>query len=218
MANRLDPDETVIYKLQKSKMPIAFLFIFAPIWLYFSGIFFTTFYRFLFLHATDINPKDAYLAGIIGFLVFIPIILVILISYTGNNLIITNKRVIIRKGISARTQMAYHEDIRSFQHAYSTGRRGSSNNKIYFYLYCGKLIKTGDLYITYASMQTLLELLREKYEGRGFSVLELKRLGEQNPEARRPVTKKHPLMLVILLAPILLALLAFAGYIFAPAI
>ena len=216
MVNRLDADETVIYKLQKSKMPIVFLLLFAPIWLYFSGIFFTPFYRYLFLGAKGINPKDAYLAGIIGFLVFIPFILLILISYTGNNLIITNKRVFVRKGIMARTQMAYHEDIRSFQHAYSTGRRGSSNNRIYFYLYCGKLIKTGDLFITYASMQTLLELLREKFEGRGFSILELKRLGEQNPEARRPITKKHPIVLIILLAPILLGLLVFAGYILAP--
>ncbi len=217
MANRLDADETVIYKLQKSKMPIVFLFLFAPIWLYFSGIFFTPFYRYLFQSAEGINPKDAYLAGIIGFLVFIPIILVILISYTGNNLIITNKRVIVRKGITARTQMAYHQDIRSFQHAYSTGRRGSSNNKIYFYLYCGKLIKTGDLYITYGSMQTLLELLREKYEGRGFSILELKRLGEQNPQARRPETKRHPFVLIILLIPLLLALFSFVGYILASA-
>ena len=216
MANRLDADETVIYKLQKSKMPILFLLIFAPIWLYFSGIFFTPFYRCLILGVKGINPKDAYLAGFIGFLVFIPIILVILISYTGNNLIITNKRIIVRKGISARTQMAYHEDIRSFQHAYSTGRRGSSNNRIYIYLYSGKLIKTGDLYITYGSMQALLELLREKYEGRGFSILELKRLGEQNPEARRPETKRHPFVLIILLIPLLFALIAFTGYMLTP--
>lgn len=213
MTRLLDPDETVLFRLKKSRGPIVFLCVFVPIWLYFGSIFLLPYFRYLVGNMPDVKPEEALLSGLIGFLVFLAVPLYILISYAGNDLVITDRRVYLRKGLSAASMIINAEDIRSFAHAYSTGRRGGTNHCIYFYLYCGKVVKTGELYSTLTGLSALLELLRSKWEGRGFSASELKQLTEQNPHANRPVARKNIPLLLIIALPFLLCLFAAGMYI-----
>jgi hypothetical protein len=213
MTRFTDPDETVLFRLKKSRTPIVFLCVFVPIWLYFGSIFLLPYFRYLAGNMPDVKPEEALLSGLIGFLLFLAIPLFILISYAGNDLVITDRCVYVRKGLAATTLIINFKDIRSFQHAYSTGRRGSTNHRIYFYLYCGKAVKTGELYSTLTSLTALWELLRGKFEGRGFSVSELKQLGEQNPHANRPVTRRNIPLLILVASPFLLSLSAVCMYI-----
>ena len=212
MTRLLDPNETVLFRLKKSRGPIAFLCVFVPIWLYFGSIFLLPYFRYLAGNMPDVKPEEALLAGLIGFLIFLTVPLCILVSYAGNDLVITDRRVYLRKGLSATSLIINAEDIRSFVHGYSTGRRGSTNHRIYFYLYCGKAVKTGELYSTLTSLSALLELLRVKFEGKGFSAGELKQLGEQNPNANRPVARKNLLLLLLVALPVLFSLFAVGMY------
>ena len=133
------------------------------------------------------------------------------LSYFLNRLVITDKRIYIRKGMTGKTHILNLHDIRSFQHIISTGKN-KSNHRIQFYLSCGKTVKTGELYITLGNLNSLLDILRQKFEGRGFTGRELKQLNEQNPEAGHPESKSNFFILLILLAPFILAALLTLNY------
>jgi hypothetical protein len=207
----LEENETVLYQLRKSRMPILFMIFFFPVWLYFASIFLRASYQSVFSGGTVLTPGEYYLAGMIGLIVFIPVVLAIMLSYFFNELIITDQRVYIRKGLSGRTYRLNLSGIRSFQHVISTGTR-ASNHSILFYLLCGKKIKTGNLFITLNSLQTLLELLREKFEGRGFTSRELADLKLQHPLAEEPVVRTNGLCLLLFLTPWILALVLTINY------
>jgi len=219
MTNCLDAGETVLYRLKKSKTPILFMVIFFPVWLYFAGMFLIPYCRSLFSGASGLNPDKYLLSGLAGLIVFIPIVLIIFLSYAGNGLVITDRRAYVRKGLTGRTLIVNLGDIRSFQHAYSTKHHTQAfmsvhhrSHRIYFYLNCGRLVKTGNLFITHGSLQALLTLLRERFEGKGFSRRELRLLGGQNPGAGFPMTRTNLFVPILVLAPFILALLAAAGY------
>lgn len=202
----IEANEVLLYQLKKSKSPILFMIIFFPIWLYFGSMFLIPLYQSVFLGATSLTPSEYYLAGMIGLILFIPLVIVIILSYFLNQLIITDKRVYIRRGVIGRTHIVNLSDIRSFQHVVSTGKN-KSNHKIHFYLYDGEIIKTGELFITLYGLQSLLELLRDKFEGRGFTGQELKQMKEQNTRPIQLVTKTNYLALLILFSPFILALI-----------
>lgn len=207
MNKYLEANETVLFRLQKSRMPIVFMVIFYPIWLYFGGIFLRAYYGYLFEGFSEAQPVEYLLSGLIVFVVVLPLLLVIILSYTLNTLVITNRRVYLRKGVTGRTQIVNLGDIRSFQHAYSKGKN-QSNHRIYFYLNSGQRVKTGLLYITLGSLTTLLELLRRRFEGRGFNKQELKTLAEENPGAGGAVSEINGFIVIMMLLPLLLALAA----------
>ena len=200
----IDESETVLYRLRKSKSPIIFLIFFVPIWLFFASIFLRPLYRSLFLGETALSPGEYWQAGLIGLLVFIPVLLLIILSYSLNQLVITDRRVYIRKGVPGRTHVISLGDIRSFQHGVAGKNR--SNHAIHFYLFCGKKIKTGNLYITLGNLQALLGVLREKFEGRGFTSQEMKQLQHENSAAGEPQSRTNLVVLLILLAPWIMAL------------
>lgn len=211
MMNLIDADEVVLYRLQKSKMPILFMIIFFPIWLYFGFMFLNPLIRAILSNDNGATPSETYLAGLIGLVVFIPLVIVIILSYFLNQLIITDKRVYIRNGLIGRSYIVNLGDIRSFQHVVSRGRN-STNHSIHFYLHCGRVLKTGNLYITLGGLQALLERLREKFEGRGFTRQELKQFKEQNTDAGQPLSKTNVFVLLLFLMPWLLALILTVSY------
>lgn len=213
MITNIEAGETVLYKLKKSKTPIVFIVIFYPIWIYFGSFLLRAYLRYLFDGASDAPPVEYLLSGLIVFVVVIPILLLILLSYTLNNLVITDRHIYIRKGVTGRTHIVELNEIRSFQHAYSRGRNGS-NNKIILYLYNGQLIKTGQLFITLFSLTSLLELLRGRFEGRGFNREERLELARGNPGARGAVTQTNALIVLLMLMPLLLAVTSAMLYLF----
>ena len=211
MMKLIDADEVVLYRLQKSKMPILFMIIFFPIWLYFGFIFLNPLIRAILANDNGASPSETYLAGLIGLIVFIPLVIVIILSYFLNQLIITDKRVYIRNGLIGRSHIVNLGDIRSFQHVVSRGRN-NTNHSILFYLHCGRVLKTGNLYVTLRSLQALLERLREKFEGRGFTRQELGQFKEQNTDAGQPLSKTNVFILILFLTPWLLALILTVSY------
>lgn len=211
MTKCIETGETVLFRLKKSRTPIVFMVIFYPVWMYFGGIFLSAYYRYLFAGVSDAPPAEYLLSGLIVLVVVIPLLLTIFLSYALNSLVITDRHVYVRKGMTGRTQIVSLGDIRSFQHAYSTGRN-HSNHRIYFYLYSGQRVKTGQLFITLGGLTSLLELVRGRFEGRGFNKQELKALAEGNPAAGRAVSKTNVFIAVLMLLPYLLALAAIALY------
>jgi hypothetical protein len=199
-----DPQEQELYRLRKSKMPILFMIVFFPIWLYFAVIFLKPAWQFVFANAPDIPSSEIFLAGMIGLLVFIPLVLVIAVSYLANQLIITDQRIYIRRGLTGRTYIVNQQDVRSFQHVVSSGRN-QTNHKIHLYLANGTIVKTGELFITLHSLKALLELLRSRYEGRGFTRQELLQMKQQSLNTDQPMVQTNLALLLLVLAPWLLA-------------
>ena len=208
----VDENEKVLYRLRKSRGPMVFMVFFFPIWLFFGSLFLRTAYQAMFLGDTTLTTLESYLAGMIGLVVFLPLVLMILFSYALNQLVITDQRVYIRKGVTGRTQFFRLEDVRSFQTVTTSGSNRSTQ-AVLFYLFCGKQVKTGNLYFTLSSLQALLEVLRGKYEGRGFTRKELAQLKPEHPEACQPASKRNWAVVLVLLAPFLAALIATLDFI-----
>lgn len=201
----VDENEKVLYRLRKSRTPIVFMVFFFPIWLFFGSLFLRTAYQAMFLGETALTAVDSYLAGMIGLVVFLPLVLVILFSYALNQLVITNQRIYVRTGVTGRTRVFRLEDVRSFQTVASSGR-SRATQAVLFYLFCGKQVRTGNLYFTLGSLQALLEVLRGKFEGRGFTRRELTQLKVEHPEADQPVSKRNWGVVLVLLSPFLMAI------------
>jgi hypothetical protein len=89
----------------------------------------------------------------------------------------------------------------------TTSGSNRATQAVLFYLVCGKQVKTGNLYFTLSSLQALLEVLRGKYEGRGFTRRELAQLNTEHPEAGQPVSKWNWGVVLLMLAPFLVALI-----------
>ena len=204
MIQFVDPQEQELYRLRKSKMPVVFMIFFFPVWLYFAVIFLKPAWQFVFSDLAALPASEYYLSGMIGLLVFIPLVIIIAVSYFANQLIITDQRIYSRRGLTGRTHIVKLGDVRSFQHVVSSGRN-QSNHKIQFYLANGDILKTGDLFATLGSLKSLLELLRSRFEGRGFSRLEMSQMKQQHPDTEQPTVQTHLLVLLLLLAPLLLA-------------
>ncbi len=203
----VDENEKELYRLRKSRTPIVFMVFFFPIWLFFASLFLRTAYQAMFLGETAVTTLESYLAGMIGLVVFLPLVLVILFSYALNQLVITDQRVYVRTGVTGRTRIFRLEDVRSFQTVSSSGRNRSTQ-AVVFYLFCGKQVRTGNLYLTLGSLQALLEVLRGRFEGRGFTRRELAQLKTEHPEASQPDSKRNWGVVLVLLAPFLAALIA----------
>lgn len=207
MIRFVDDRENVLYRLKKSKFPIFFMVIFMPIWLYFAAVLLSPSLQALKSGNLPMD-QETWLAGLISLALMLPIMLLIAMSYALGNLVITDKRVYIRRGISGRTYIVDHAEIISFQHVISRGKN-SSNHAILLYLRNGKQVRSGNLNSTLGSLQQLLEVLRGKFEGKGYTRDELRQMSGQNIGSG-PDIRINPLVIVIFIMPWLLAILLTA--------
>jgi hypothetical protein len=210
LKRRIPDGEAVLFQLKKSKIPIAFMVVFMSVWLFFAYLFLANYWLYRFGAGSDMSPGWSVALAVAGLVIFALVGLALPISYFTNDFIITDRRIYIRRTTS--TRILRLGDVRSFQHAYASGRNGKSNNRIYFYLLSGVIVKTGTLNISFTSLQQLLELLREKYEGRGFTAQELHRLAAENPAAGLPETNRSIVVPILMLIPAALALVIIADY------
>lgn len=206
MIKFVDEDEAPVYRVRKGRTHLFIMLFFLSIWLFFGYQILTLCFGPIFSGALPSMPIDYYLLGMIGLLLFIPVAIILVLSYFLNQLVITKRRIYVRKGISGKLHILSLDDVRSFQHVCSTGRN-AANHAILFYMHCGKRIKTGNLYATMGSLQDLLVILREKFEGRGFTRQEMKQMALQNDSVCHCKTKINWFVLCLTLAPYLLALI-----------
>jgi hypothetical protein len=207
----LETGETVRFSLRKTKGLIVFMVIFFSVWMYFGVIFLKPVWGVIVLGDAAMKTGEYLIAGLIGLLVFIPIVLIIVLSYSLNQLIVTDRRVLVRRGLFGSIRIVGLGDIRSFQHVYSRSSR-SSNHKIWFYLNCGELVKTGELFNTLGGLTELLELLRQNFEGRGFTAAERRQMKLQCGSAGQPVRKTIAVPVILMLLPLILAAVYAARY------
>jgi hypothetical protein len=211
MKRYLEPGEIVIYRLKKTKFPIVFMIIFFSIWIYFSVIFFRIFWGVAVNGVVADKNAEYLIGGLIGPLIFLPVVLIIVLTYFLNQLVITDRRVYIRRGLFGSTRIVNLCDIRAFQHAFSRTSK-SSNHKIWFYLGCGEIVKTGELFATLGSLQELLEVLRQKFEGRGFTAEERRQMKQQSGGVGQPIRKTNGIAVFIALLPLILSAIYVARY------
>lgn len=211
MKKLLDADEVIVMQVKKTRSPILFLLIFLPIWLFFGVNFLWLFLKLPLTGFITFEPLPHFLAGLIALVVFAPVVILILHGLFLNRFILTDKHVIIQKGVPGTRYTIPLDSICAFQHVTSRGRN-TTNHAIEFTLLSGKRLRTGDLHATLNSMEELLAALRDKFEGRGFTNAELRQIKEQNPG--HPVPLKQPLKAarIILAAPFVLGLLLTVLY------
>lgn len=213
MADRHTDVGNINYSFKKEKSTLFVLFFLIPLFWSFGGWFLSLYIAYVSGKIPDAAPEEALIAALVSLALFIPVPIAALLSYTLNKLEISDGNVVIRKGLSGRCISFRTDDVLSFQHAYSRGRKGSSNHKIIFYLKCGKTVRTNDLHINPFELQRLLEILRSFCEGKGYSSSEMKRLASENSGMPLPEVRINVIPPIIMALPFALALLSFIAYI-----
>lgn len=170
-------DEVILYKLEKRTPRLIFLISFCPIWLLFGLIFIVPCFKSIFMEAISFKSYDNYMFSIISLLTFVPISIMLPISYILNQLIITDKRIYLRKGIIGQGIVINLDDIEAYL-PFLFRSRGVSLFHVVFYLKSGKRIKTGDLHIKLGSLEKLLEVLEERIPKQVFTRKQIKKLKE----------------------------------------
>ena len=203
--------EKQVYRVRKAVTPVFVMCVLIPVWLYFAWILAAPFLRALFSTGVKLVPTETYLAAMIAFLLMLPVLLLVALSYLGNRLVITDKRAYIRKGVGGACITVELHTVRSFQHAYTRGRNQGSD-AILFYLKCGKVVRTGVLFARMSSLGELLELLRARFEGRGFTAAELKEMAASHTGERGYERRTSGLLLGLLLLPFALAAVLSVAY------
>lgn len=201
----VDAEEKVLYKVSKTPFTAIVLVVFLSVWLGFGGLFVWVAFDPLFLHPAGDVPIDSFLVGLLGLAVFVPVALNLLLSYSLNQLVVTDRRIYVRRGRSGRTHVFAPADVRSFQRVTSSSSRGRSNEAAIFYLLCGRTVRSGALYPRLASLEALLALLRGRFEGRGFTRAELQALKRDNPGAAVPAVRSNVLVPILQIIPFALA-------------
>ena len=210
MESFFDTGEAVRYRLKKVKTPILFMAVFFPVWLYFGVFIARASWAVVFLGKAADKTVINLVLGLAGLLVFIGIILIVIQIYSLNQLVITDRRVYVRRGIIGRMEIASLHEVRAFRHVNNSSRK-SPNDKIWFYLECGEVIKTGELFITRDSLLELLGFLRENFEGRVFSKDELREMKRQSGFGH-PIRKTNAALAVLPWLPAMLAALYVLRY------
>lgn len=200
-----DKSEQVRYITRKTKSPVLFMVIFFSIWLSFGYLIEVPLFREL-LAGRDV-AVESYILGMAWIVIFVPVALMILMSFALNQIVITDKRLYVRRGVPGQLLTIDLTSVRSFQQLV-TGTHNRTTNHILFYLDNGRLVKTGSLHTTLASLTELLDLLRERYEGRGFTLRERREMKHSSQSSCQPVTRFIPtpliLLVVLLVVPALL--------------
>ncbi|MDF2685772.1 MAG: hypothetical protein K0S55_953 [Clostridia bacterium] len=200
------------YSFKKEKSTLFVLFFLIPLFWSIGGWFLSLYLAYVSGKIPDATPEEALISALVSLVMFIPIPIAAILSYAFNKLEISDGYVVIRKGLSGRHISFKTDDVLSFQHAYSRGSKGGSNNKIIFYLKCGKIVRTNDLHINPFELQKLLEILRSFCEGKGYSSSVMKNLASKNGDLPLPKVRINVIPPIIMALPFALALLTFVVY------
>ncbi len=154
----LKEDEEFLYKLKKKKKSLIFILLFLPFWFAIVSVCLAQCYENWFLGKTSFNSYGTYIVSIIMVIVFVPLMSVSIMNYMVNDLIITNRRVFIRKSFSASLLVVDLEQIGSYKYLESDNR-GFKHHKIVFVLKNRKTYVTNNLFIRKESLSELTQIL-----------------------------------------------------------
>jgi len=204
--------EKEIYRVIKKRWPIPAMIILCPLWIAFSSIFLISCFKSLFLDAISFDSYGMYLASIFSLIIFVPCSILFPISYILNQLVITNKRIFIRKGLNGKLIILYFSYIVAFQNIHISSK-GGDIEKICFFLNNGDKIRTGDLYIKTESLKCLLEILNNKISKKVNTRKQIKELKKDKGSKCVVITTKKLIFPAISTIPFLIALIMIFLYI-----
>lgn len=212
MTDTTDGAAAINFRYKKEKSTAVVLVFVLPIFWSIGGWLLSLYLAFLSGKNTGAGPLEALIVAIAALAIFIPIPIATLISFALNSFAISDGRVFIRKGLSGRCISFGISEAASFQHAYARGKNGMTNHKIIFYLKCGKIVRTNNLYINPFELERLLEVLRLCCEGRGYTTSEMKAMAAENASLPLPEEKVIFAAPAITAIPFAAALLAVIHY------
>jgi hypothetical protein len=134
-------NEVILLKLNKKRWLIPIILIFCPLWLLMGLILIVPCFNNLFMGAISFDSDSTYMMSVLCLLIFVPLAVLLPISYTLNHLVISDKHIFIRKGISGKIHIISFSDISAYQHISNSGR-GFSSHFIIIYLKSGEQIKS----------------------------------------------------------------------------
>lgn len=201
--------ETQVIRVRKEITPVFVLGVLISVWLYFAWMLARSFLVALFTGRAF--SEESYLGAMIAFVLMLPVLLLPTLSYAGNRLVITDKRAYIRKGVGGACYTIDLDAVRSYQHAFSQGRT-QTNHAILFYLKCGKMIRTAQLHARLGSLEELLNVLRARFEGGGFTRTQLREIAASYQGERGYERRVNGALLGLLLTPFVIAVLLSIVY------
>lgn len=158
---KLEEGEKSQFKLDKKKWHILIIVLFCPACLLVPLIFIVPCFSNMFLGSISFSSDPEYIYSIISLVIFVPIAILYPMSYFGNQFIVTDKRIMIRKGVSGTVHKINFSDIYAYKH-YSYSAKGFKSDNIWIYLKSGKRIQSGNLYIKKDNLTYLIDTLNSK--------------------------------------------------------
>ena len=205
-------DEVILFKLNKKRWLIPFLLIFCPLWLLIGLLFIVPCFNNLFRGAISFDSDSTYIMSILALSFLVPLAVLTPISFLLNHLVITDKRIFIRKGIIGKLYIINFSDILAYQHK-SVTSRGFSSHFIFIYLKSGKRIKSGNLFIKSDNIFSLLDILNEKIKYVITSEKQHKEFKQGCYSHCCINTKRNILLPIISLSPFVIALIMLVLYV-----
>ena len=203
---KLEDDEQIIYRIKRRKGGIvsSILFLFLG-----TFIFIACFYKFaeiIIYNKISFEQGAEYLTTSVSMIFFLWFPIINFVGRVFNYILITNKRIYIRKGCYGRLYAINKELVESIQEM-EMNIKGSRRNIIKFFLKNGTKLSTGTLYITEENLYELRNNLRFKRRKPGIvtkkSLLrELKCSGLYSTEGR--VNKRKNIVFPLICFPTLI--------------
>lgn len=212
LETQITEDETILFRLSKKKWFTPFMLIFFPLFLMFSFVFIVPCFKNIFLGEISFSSEITYFASILCLIIFVPLSVLIPISYLGNDFMITNKRIFIRKGLQGILYKIDFEDIVAFTHLSQTSR-GTTSHYICIYLKSNKMIKSGNLFINNDNLKDLLFVLNSKIKRIIISGKQYKKIKKCDYANYDIEIKRNILFPIISFAPFLIALMMLVLYV-----
>lgn len=154
-------NEVILYKsVKQKKFSIVFLFFVALLMIFIALV---PCFKNMFLGKIDFNSVFAYKYSIYILMSIIPIFIMMTVDHIFNCIVITDKNILIRKGISGKLYIIDFNDISAYQHEARTYKKITSNY-IYIHMKSGKRISTGSLNVKSDNLTSLIEILNCKIE------------------------------------------------------
>lgn len=207
----LEEGETLQSKLEKKKRHILIIVLFCPCWLLLSFIFIVPCFSNMFLGSVSFNSDVEYILSIIVLVIFVPCAILYPMSYFGNKFIVTDKRIIIRKGITGTVHKINFSDIYAYSH-YSYTAKGFTSHNIWIYLKSGKRIQSGNLYIKKDNLSYLIDTLSSKVNHTLMTKIEYKDYKKQCNTNCDIKTSRNVIIQGISLFPFITALIMLVLY------
>lgn len=206
-----DEDENIVLRVKKRRGMWFLIGFMVPLWLLISLPFVVSCFNNVFMDRLSFRSDTEYTMSIFMLLSLIPISFIITISYIVNDLVITDKKIIIIKGITGKTLFINFKDIRAFENL-SVVSRGVVFNYIKFYFKNGKKTRTGNLYVKDDSLGDLLKAIGGKVKSFIFLREDIKRL-KIDPKYKCEIKIRRNIIYPLLcFGPMIIALVMFVLY------